>query len=126
MRLFSWCRIPSNSHTIVTALATALLHRHRCFRGVVPRAGRTVRYGLILAFFLFLNYFPVRLSSLQIWFFSANDFIVGGFVCSLLVLFASSGMICLVSALYWNDSVCNRRRKDWMLMAVSTLAVNRL
>lgn len=52
--------------------------------------------------------------------------LVGLYVCSLLLSFASSGMICLVSALYWNDSVYNRRRKDWMLMAVSTLAVNRL
>lgn len=114
-------------YLVTLTLVTALLHRHRCSKGVIPSAGRTVHCGLILAFFLFQNYFPVRLSSLQIWgCFSVNVFIVGCFVCSLLLLFASSGMICLVSALYGNDSIYNRRREDWMLMAVSALAVSRL
>lgn len=112
-------------YLITHTIATALLRRHRCFRDVIPRAGQTVHYGLILAFFLFLNYFPVRLFLCRSVF-SVNVFTVGCFVCSLLLLFTSSGMICLVSALYWNDSIYNRRRKDWMLMAVATLAVSRL
>lgn len=36
-------------------------------KGAIPRAGQTFHQRLILAFILFLNYFPARLSPLQLW-----------------------------------------------------------
>lgn len=36
-------------------------------KGAIPRAGQTFHQRLILVFILFLNYFPARLSPLQLW-----------------------------------------------------------
>lgn len=100
-----------------------------CYRDsvglVTPRAGQTLCYRLILALFLYLNDSPDgRLSSLQIW---DVCFFCEWFYCWLFCMFFASA-ICFqwpdFSALYWDDLIYTRRRKDGMLLPAVVLGAH--